>query len=264
MIKVILARLKQGHRTIKYPAAPPPEMSDRYCGRPEIAAAKCREGCRSCVDACPTGALSRTDKLCIDLGKCLYCRECEVACPWGSIRFTKDYRQSVSRRESLIIEPDMTELLLAASLDRKLKRLFGRSLKLRQVCAGGCNACEADINVLNTIGWNLGRFGIQFVASPRHADGILITGPVTKNMELALKKTYDAVPEPKIVIAVGACAISGGPYIDHSEVNNGAESLVKVDLFIPGCSPHPLPILDGLLRLIGRIEDGKGETARER
>jgi Ni,Fe-hydrogenase III small subunit len=133
-------------------------------------------------------------------------------------------------------------------------QLFGRSLKLRQVSAGGCNACEADVNVLGTVGWDLGRFGIQIVASPRHADGLLITGPVTRNMQLALKKTYDAVAAPKIVIAVGACAISGGPYIDHAQVNNGADAVVPVDLYIPGCPPHPLTILDGLLRLLGRIE----------
>ena len=144
--------------------------------------------------------------------------------------------------------------LCAVALDKNLKKLFGRSLKLRQVSAGGCNACEADTNVLNTLAWDLGRFGIQFVASPRHADGLLITGPVTRNMQLALKKTYDAVPEPKIVIAVGACAISGGPYIDHEQVNNGAEAVVPVDLYIPGCPPHPLTILDGLLRLLDRLQ----------
>src|SRR6185369_3449172 len=114
------------------------------------------------------------------------------------------------------------QVRLAASLDEKLHRLFGRSLRLRQVSAGGCNACEADTNVLGTIGWDLGRFGIQCVASPRHADGLLITGPVTKGMELALKKTWDAVPPPKIVIAVGACAIAGGPFISHAQHNNGA------------------------------------------
>ena len=146
-------------------------------------------------------------------------------------------------------------LQLARALDEQTRRLFGRSLKLRQVSAGGCNACEADVNVLNTVVFDLGRFGIQFVASPRHADGLLITGPVTENMRLALKKTYDAVPAPKIVIAVGACAISGGPFIDHPEVHNGADAAVPVDLYIPGCPPHPLTILDALLRLLGRREE---------
>ena len=142
---------------------------------------------------------------------------------------------------------------LVTALDEQTRRLFGRSLKLRQVSAGGCNGCEADVNVLNTVVFDLGRFGIQFVASPRHADGLLITGPVTENMRLALQKTYAAVPSPKIVIAVGACAIAGGPFIDHPEVHNGADSVVPVDLYVPGCPPHPITILDALLRLLGRL-----------
>ena len=149
---------------------------------------------------------------------------------------------------------DGQALRLAQALDEKTRRLFGRSLKLRQVSAAGCNACEADVNVLNTVVFDLGRFGIQFVASPRHADGLLITGPVSGNMELALRKTYEAVPAPRIVIAVGACAISGGPYIGHPQVNNGADRIVPIDLYVPGCPPHPLTILDGLLRLLGRLE----------
>jgi Ni,Fe-hydrogenase III small subunit len=162
---------------------------------------------------------------------------------------------AVRRRADLLLgKADAEELRLAAALDEKLLKLFGRSLRLRQVSAGGCNACEADTNVLGTIGWDLGRFGIQFVASPRHADGLLITGPVSRNMKLALEKTYAAVPPPKIVIAVGACAIAGGPFVGHSQVCNGAEAVVPVDLFIPGCPPHPLTILDGLLRLLGRLE----------
>ena len=174
---------------------------------------------------------------------------------------------AVRHRNDLVLgERGDEQVRLAAALDGKLKKLFGRSLRLRQVSAGGCAACEADTNVLGTIGWDLGRFGIQFVASPRHADGLLITGPVTKNMELALRKTYDAVPGPKIVIAVGSCAIAGGPFVDQAEVRNGADSMLPVDLYIPGCPPHPLTILDGLLRLLDRLENQPKDRnpARER
>ena len=164
----------------------------------------------------------------------------------------EDGRLATRRRDDLIYRGG--PLALAKALDEKSRRLFGRSLKLRQVSAGGCNACEADINVLGTLVFDLGRFGIQVVASPRHADGLIVTGPVSENMRIALKKTYDALTPPRIVIAVGACAISGGPFVDHAEVHNGADSVVPVDLYIPGCPPHPYTILDGLLRMIGRLE----------
>jgi Ni,Fe-hydrogenase III small subunit/ferredoxin len=258
MMKAFVARLKQGHRTIRYPAAPPPALPDRFRGRPLVDAAACPDDCRACIDACPTGALTRGDgsaggKFALDLGTCLFCSDCARACPHGALSFSDDYRLSVRHREDLVLSDPLKALELAEALGGRLRRVLGRSLKLRQVSAGGCNACEADVNVLGTIGWDLGRFGIQMVASPRHADGLLVTGPVTKNMELALRKTYDAVPEPKIVIAVGACAISGGPYIDHAEANNGVGSILPVDLYVPGCPPHPLTILDGLLRLIGKV-----------
>jgi Ni,Fe-hydrogenase III small subunit len=190
----------------------------------------------------------------IDLGRCLFCGDCAAACPHDALQFTRDHRLAARQRDDLWL--DGRERKLAAALDGEMKRLFGRSLKLRQVSAGGCNACEADINVLGTIVFDLGRFGIQFVASPRHADGLLITGPVTENMELALKKTYDALPEPRLVIAVGACAISGGPYAGRPEVRNGADAIVPVNLYIPGCPPQPITILDGLLRLLGRLPPG--------
>jgi Ni,Fe-hydrogenase III small subunit len=182
----------------------------------------------------------------------LFCPECERACPEGAIRFTTEHRLAASRRDAL--NAGQKEFQLAQALEAKARKLFGRSLKLRQVCAGGCNGCEADVNVLNTVVFDLGRFGIQFVASPRHADGLLITGPVTRNMDLALRKTWEAVPPPKLVIAVGACAISGGPYIGLAEQRNGADGILPVDLYIPGCPPHPITILDGLLRLLGRVE----------
>lgn len=190
----------------------------------------------------------------MDLGRCLFCPECTTACPEHAIEFTAQYRLAVRDRNDLVLEEGKA-LRLAGQLGDEIRRVLGRSLKLRQVSAGGCNACEADVNVLNTIVFDLGRFGIQFVASPRHADGLLITGPVTDNMKFALQKTYEAVPAPKIVIAVGACAISGGPFAGHPEVHDGADSVLPVDLYVPGCPPHPLTILDGLLRLVRGIKE---------
>jgi Ni,Fe-hydrogenase III small subunit len=167
------------------------------------------------------------------------------------VTFTGEYRLAASLREDLVVASGSPAF--APVLVERARALFGRSLKLRQVSAGGCNACEAECNVLGTPAWDFGRFGIQFVASPRHADGLLITGPVTANMRLAVEKTLAAVPTPKLVIAVGACAISGGPYLGHPEAHDGAASVVPVDLFIPGCPPHPITILDGMLRLLGRL-----------
>src|SRR5207249_201695 len=185
-------------------------------------------------------------------GRCLFCTDCQEACPENAITYSQDYRLATRTRDDLVLAGQT--LQLAQALDEKSRRLFGRSLKLRQVSAAGCNACEADLNVLSTVVFDLGRFGIQFVASPRHADGLVVTGAVSENMRSALLTAYAAVPAPKLVIAVGACAISGGPYIDNPEVHNGCGSIVPVDLFIPGCPPHPLTILDGLLRLLGRLE----------
>jgi len=163
----------------------------------------------------------------------------------------RDYRLTVAKRADLTFTGK--ELKLAEGMADDIQKILGRALRLREVCAAGCNACDADTNVLNTVGWDLSRFGIQFVASPRHADGLLVTGPVSHNMAYALKETYEALPAPRIVIALGACAISGGPFRDSSAVHNGVEGMLAVDLYIPGCPPHPLTILDGLLRLIRKI-----------
>ena len=147
------------------------------------------------------------------------------------------------------------EIVLARKLDERMRQLFGRSLKLRAVSAGSCNGCDLELQALNNVIFDLSRFGIQFVASPRHADGLVVTGPVTRNMALALKKTYEAVAAPKLVIAVGAWAINGGPVEGCSETLGGAASTVPVDLYISGCPPHPLVLLEGFLKLLGRLTE---------
>jgi Ni,Fe-hydrogenase III small subunit/NAD-dependent dihydropyrimidine dehydrogenase PreA subunit len=263
MIQLLRARLRQGHRTIRYPAAPPPELPERFRGHPVLDPRRCADGCRSCTEACPTGAIALEPRLSVDLGRCLFCNECAEACPTGAISYGRDHRLAARTRDDLLVE-EARAVRLAAALDEKARGLFGRSLELRQVSAGGCNGCEVEVNVLGTVVFDLGRFGVRIVASPRHADGLIVTGPVTENMRLALRKTWDAVAPPKIVIAVGACAISGGPYAGHPEVHDGVAGTVPVDLFVPGCPPHPLTILDGLLRLLGRLEEegGRGRVIR--
>ena len=249
MLSILRERWRQGYRTSPFPKIEP-VLSDRFRGAPKVDQGKCSAECSECVTRCPYNAVSVEDGgVTIDLGRCLFCSDCPV-CPHGSIEFTNDYRLATRTRSDLKLAGH--ELKLAESLDKKMKSMFGRSLRLRQVSAAGCNACEADLNVLSTLVFDLGRFGIQFVASPRHADGIMVTGPVSKNMHSAMIDTYDAVPEPKIVIASGACAIDGGPFRNSPEANNGIGDLLPVDLYIPGCPPHPYTTLDGLLRLLDR------------
>ena len=251
MINVILTRFKQKYRTYPFPQKEP-VMPEKFRGMPIIDNKKCSQ-CGKCVAGCPAQAISKEDnQLKIDLGRCIFCVECKNNCEAKAMEYSCDYRLATATRNDLVIG-DKQELKLAKQLNKEIIRLFGRSLRLRQVSAGGCNACELDANVLNTLVFDLGRFGIQFVASPRHADGILVTGPVTENMKLALLKTYAAVASPKLVIAQGACAISGGLYRDDvAKIQTGLEGILPIDLYIPGCPPYPYTILDGLLRLLAR------------
>lgn len=251
MWKIIITRIQQGYRTSRYPKEEP-VFPQRFRGRPVITGPHDLDQSSIKKEFDPMGALSEGNASAVDLGKLLFNEDIKKACPQNHLVYSQDHRMAVSKREDLVLADN--ELRLASALKEKTKKIFGRSLKLMEVCAGSCNGCDSEIQALNNVVFDLSRFGIDFVASPRHADGLMITGPVTKNMELALKKTYEAVADPKIVIAVGACAISGGPFYGSPQVRNGADNLIPVDLYVPGCPPHPLTILDGLLRLLDRLE----------
>jgi Ni,Fe-hydrogenase III small subunit/formate hydrogenlyase subunit 6/NADH:ubiquinone oxidoreductase subunit I len=261
MLKYLLGRLRRGSHTLPYPREVP-ALPERYRGRPVLDRARCPGGCRVCADAAPSGFL-RLDGAgvpALDLGACRFSPEEAAACPAGAIRFSGEHRMATSTRDALVTRTGEVEL--ARALEASARRLFGRSLRLRSVVAGSCGGCEPALVVLNTVVFEVARFGIQFVASPRHADGIVVTGAVNPNMRLALEKTWQAVPGPRLVIAVGACALSGGPFAGSPQGGTGVPAEMPVDLCVPGCPPHPLTLLDGLLRLLGRLERGEHAAAR--
>ena len=243
MLNVLKNRFEQGCKTSKYPRVAV-ELPHRYRGRPIVDRNAPDDLAKRCADACPHDALN-AGKRTLDLGLCTACGDCERLSEGKFVSFTQDFELATADRKHLVTDGSLPDL--AAHSKQHFKKLFGRSLQLRQVSAAGCNACEADLNVLATPFFDLARFGINFVASPRHADGIVVTGPVSKNMKAALFSTYEAMPTPKVVIAVGNCAISGGIFRGSPEIADGLESLLPVDLFIPGCPPHPMTNLHALL-----------------
>jgi Ni,Fe-hydrogenase III small subunit len=255
MLEFLRVRLQQGTRTSRFPAGGA-DLPDRFRGRPVLDPAKCDGTCLGCADRVPSAVLTREaeGRVEVDVGASLFAPEEADACVNGAFTFTQDYRMAARTRSGLV-SPD-GEVELATALEAKMRRLFGRSLRLRSVVAGSCNGCEAELVALGNVVFDLARFGVQFVASPRHADGLVVTGAVSTNMKRALYETWEATPTPRIVIAVGACAINGGPFRGSTEVGNGVPEDIPVDLWVPGCPPHPLTILDGMLRLLGRLEDG--------
>lgn len=241
MFKVLKKIMQYPRLTQDYPSKP--MDTSLMIGKPSIEASKCTK-CGECVARCPSSAISLdpdTGIPSINLNTCIFCILCEEVCPAGAARMTGEFELAESLEE------------LGHLVEKRIKKAFGRSLQIREVDAGSCNGCDYEINALNNPFNDIERFGIHFVASPRHADMLLVTGCAARNMEQALLKTYEATPDPKLVAAVGACACSGGIFRESYSVREGISSLVPVDVFIPGCPPRPQAILYGILKAIDRI-----------
>ena len=281
MFKILQKTLSTGIVTVNYPAKPA-KISERFRGRPSFDFDKWKDA-RPAAEVCPTGAISLSEKgdsqkVTVDYGLCVFCGLCAEATSDQAVRITQEFELATSDRRNLVLTAEYT--LNADRTHRRLRRvdrqlvnaetaienlgqkaretiqkILGRSLAIREVDAGSCNGCELEIVALNNPVHDIERFGIQFVASPRHADMLLVTGPVTRNMELALLKTYRAMAEPKVVVAVGACGISGGIFGVNYASLGGVDKVLPVDVYIPGCPPRPQALLHGILLAIGRLAE---------
>jgi Ni,Fe-hydrogenase III small subunit/formate hydrogenlyase subunit 6/NADH:ubiquinone oxidoreductase subunit I len=278
MFDILYKSLATGVVTTDYPQTPA-EVSRQARGRPEIGFTKWRDA-RPAVAACPTGALTCEDSggtrsVKLDLSKCTFCGLCAEAD--AAIRMTNACELATRLKEDLVttanyelradgtheklldsrpstLNPQPVSLeAVGSELKARIAKVLGRSLHIREVDAGSCNGCEIEIVGLNSPVYDVERFGIHFVASPRHADMLLVTGPVSRNMELALRKTYDATPEPRLVVAAGACACSGGIFGQNYASLGGVDKVIPVDVHIPGCPPNPHALLHGILTAVGRL-----------
>jgi len=279
MFKILKKTAQTGLVTIGYPQESA-RISERFRGAPRFNFSAWR-GAREAAEACPTGAISIRDAdgtrcVVVDYGLCTYCGQCAEADPTGAVHMTLQFDLAVLHRSNLVVtaqyelDSEGRQHTLKAlrhgdpvqeprerheqKVRRRIHQVLGRSLAIREVDAGSCNGCEVEITALNNPVYDLERLGIHFVASPRHADMLLVTGPVTRNMELALLKTYQAAPDPKVVVAVGACGVSGGIFGRNYATLGGVDQVIPVDVFVPGCPPQPHALLFGILLGVGRIE----------
>src|SRR6266699_2616027 len=281
MFKIIQKTIATGIVTTKYPGEPA-QISERFRGRPSFNFEKWKDA-RPAAEVCPTGAIFVCDKgdsrrVTVDYGLCIFCGLCANASADQAVQVTQEFELASADRRNLVLTAeyalnvDRTHRELRAvhrgsgnaeaDIERlglktreKIRKLLRRSLSIREVDAGSCNGCELEIVALNNPIYDLERFGIQFVASPRHADMLLVTGPVTRNMELALLKTYWAMAEPKVVVAVGACGISGGIFGENYASLGSVDKVLPVDVYIPGCPPRPQALLHGILLAVGRLRE---------
>lgn len=252
MFKMLKKIIKYPRLTQGYPRQP--VDSSLFVGKPAIHGAKCIK-CGECISRCPAAAIAENPETRIpeiDCKTCIFCMLCEEVCPVGAAVMTPEFELAESGGEGTSTDEANYENL-GKLAEKKIRKLFGRSLQIREVDAGSCNGCDYEINALNNPFNDIERFGIHFVASPRHADMLLVTGCATRNMELALRKTYEAAPDPKLVVAVGACACSGGIFRDSYATQNGIGGILPVDVYIPGCPPRPQALLYGILKAIDKL-----------
>lgn len=260
MFNMIRKIIKYNYVTEHYPRKPL-GYTNLFVGFPEIDEVKCNF-CGECVSRCPSKAIvmdKGNHQIGINYDSCIVCSLCADICPLGAAKMTNKFELAQKDRELLrksSIEkeqrdiPDESYEILCSELRKTINKKFKRSLQIREVSAGSCNGCDLEVNALNNPFNDIERLGISFVASPRHADMLLVTGPVTRNMEQALIKTYNSTPDPKLVVAVGACACSGGIFKGCYATGQGVDTILPVDVYIPGCPPRPQAIIDGLLKAI--------------
>ena len=266
MLRILINALRTGVVTTRYPAEPS-VPADRFRGAPML-----RPGSSlPPAGVCPTGALTEhfdagCRRVALDLARCVFCGRCAED-PWaGAITMGRDFELAARTRADLRIEvvaddpavpaagPAPDPEAEAARASSEIHRVLGRSLHLRHLDAGSCNACDWELAALLNPVYDVRRLGIDFVASPRHADGVVVTGPVTRNLESAVRRTVEAIPDPRIVIAVGACAASGGIVGQGYASAGGVDRVLPVDVYIPGCPPRPEAILFGILVALGRLD----------
>ncbi|HVV92538.1 MAG TPA: NADH-quinone oxidoreductase subunit NuoB [Hyphomicrobiales bacterium] len=243
--------LTRGSASTRWPRGNGEDGQDGLLGMPRYHPERCDEGCRACAEACPTHAITMRDDglLDIDYGRCVVCQLCAEACPTGAMEASQDWAFGVRRREDLAWRAEPASPAPAAAATGAFKR----SLHIRHVDAGSCNGCESELQALNNPFYNLHRLGIFFTASPRFADLLLVTGPVTQPMLEPLRATYEAMPEPRWVMAVGTCAVSGGVAGGGYAAGHGLKGVLPVDLYLPGCPPNPAAIIEALLMFLDRV-----------
>jgi len=250
MFELLRARFAHGYQAIPNPLKA--AIHPSFPGLPSILRAD-EQDFAAAAKLCPTSAIG---KLYLDLGKCSFCGACSRKFP-DTFVFTPDYRMSSSSRDGLIIKWDedkQASSVPIVEVNSMLNKQFRLSLAMRNVSAGGCNACELELGATSNVNFDMGRYGLEVVASPRHADALILTGPISANMAAAFRVTWEAIPEPKVLILSGVCAISGGLYADSKAIDRSVLNEIEPALYIPGCPAHPLSIIHGIMSLLGRVK----------